>query len=271
MISILVSIFLSFLGIVTAAINDPAYYNSLSSFINKEHNFSKGNGTISVEAASLVYNKRSEYDSYFKDFSFYLFDAFDKLVQLHSLLKDAELASATGDRLYLYNYIAFNGQDEQVELSSSSAFKQEVCKFLDINSLNDTSTLSASSGNADLSLFYQQIQIEDCGKSKNIARDSTSCDGSHAPNAGNCQALADDLEYNHGGDVFSDSPRSYCLAGCCVSWSAPISATGDWLSAKAGWCIQQCVNAGLSCEIFGVVYANKTLDFCLSYRADGCT
>ncbi|KAK6454471.1 uncharacterized protein RJT20DRAFT_136829 [Scheffersomyces xylosifermentans] len=269
-ISTLCLIHLAFLGIANAASIQVAYEDELKSFILKEAVYTAGNGTISIEPASVGNSKRGVYDAYFKDFSFYSYDSFHKLQKLQTLLGKAESLDATGDRLFLYNYIAFNAQDKMVELSYTADFKDEVCDFLAFNNLNDTSLLAASSRNSELSLFYKNFPIEVCSKATVLKRDSTGCDDRHAPNTGDCQNLVNDLENNHRGDVYQE-PRSYCIGKCCISWSLTYPLNGDFLSGKAGWCINQCVRGGLSCEIFGVAYANTSLDICLSNRANGCT
>ncbi|ABN68080.2 repeat protein 1 [Scheffersomyces stipitis CBS 6054] len=143
------------------AVMTTSYSKAIGLFTSGTASFAKNSGVIRVGSRDAP---RDGINPYFVPLNFYSFDNYSKLKAISSILNAAVEAGATGDILYLYNYIAFNGEEGNVALTNyTSNFKDEVCLFLKTYEANSTLELSETTADKKLSTYYKNFPVGDCG------------------------------------------------------------------------------------------------------------
>lgn len=134
------------------------YQEAMFLFTKSYTSFGYHSGIIKVPVESTIF----EFSPYFKELHFHLYDNYVKLIALKAILRAATTAKATGDILYLYNYIALNGLLDNMSLNYKSNFKQEVCYYLNSPDALSIHELEASATDRLLSKFYSEFPVQDC-------------------------------------------------------------------------------------------------------------
>ncbi|KAK6454468.1 uncharacterized protein RJT20DRAFT_136830 [Scheffersomyces xylosifermentans] len=142
------------------AVMTTSYSEALRMFTNGTASFAKNSGAVRVGSRDAP---RDGITPYFLPLNFYSFENFSKLQAMSSILTAAVEAKATGDILYLYNYIAYDGEDAHMGLSNyTSDFRDEVCLFLKTYQSNSTLELSDTTADSTLSIYYRDFPVGDC-------------------------------------------------------------------------------------------------------------
>ena len=98
------------------SVKTASYSDELSLFASGNSYFPLDSGIIKFDSIEIPFDGIG---GYFRSIDSFLFDRFSKLKVLSKILRAAVEAKATGDILYLYNFIAFNGQDRSMTLDLS--------------------------------------------------------------------------------------------------------------------------------------------------------
>ena len=145
------------------SVKTASYSDELSLFASGNSYFPLDSGIIKFDSIEIPFDGIG---GYFRSIDSFLFDRFSKLKVLSKILRAAVEAKATGDILYLYNFIAFNGQDRSMTLDYTSNFKDEVCLFLCKYDTNSTTELSETTADSRLSAYYKNFPVEECEYSR---------------------------------------------------------------------------------------------------------
>ncbi|KAK6454470.1 uncharacterized protein RJT20DRAFT_58715 [Scheffersomyces xylosifermentans] len=157
--------FLIFFSLVSVyAQNGRGYQEAMFLFTKGYTSFGNHSGIIEIPSES--FDTKPFESPYFKEVNFYSYDSNIKLIALKAILRAATAVNATGDILYLYNYIVFNGQSDCMTLDYSSEFSKEVCYYLNAAKSLSIKELQASTTDKLLAAFYKDFPVEKCRLSK---------------------------------------------------------------------------------------------------------
>ncbi|EEB07827.1 hypothetical protein SJAG_02944 [Schizosaccharomyces japonicus yFS275] len=235
---------------------------------------SGGEGQVTLSSLSglstLSNLAKRDAEPYFKELDMFSFDNYEKLTKVKNMLAHAQSNEMLGDALYLYNFMNRNGHSKGITLNDSSEFVTETCKLLSSYGLNNTDILASTASSSFLVDFYKNFDVSVCDINQLTKRyNYFSCDANnHVTSSDACWKLHANIA-DHGS--FPNSPRSYCVDVCCMSWSAPATFDAHWAQIHLSECIFQCITPSGSCQIREAVYYDKRFSFCVSNRANGCT
>ncbi|KAK9376333.1 uncharacterized protein V1513DRAFT_375881 [Lipomyces chichibuensis] len=208
-----------------------------------------------------------------KSLSFYTGDNFSKNKNIVDMMLLAFDNGAYGDVLYLYELTAYNGYTTSISLQRDSDYSVDVASYIaNSKGLLSWDLLSGTSTNGLLRQYYTDMsKLNHTTTTRRLMkRQGVTCSNSHTITQNQSMSLYQYLSF-YGLNNAATSPRSICYRNACVSWSASANFTWNKAAGTEKTVFTVCTAAQFSGEYRGVALGNKTVDFCVSNRANGCT
>lgn len=195
-------------------------------------------------------------------------DNFAALEAIADLAQVAMTNGMWGDVVYLFNAFTMNAYSRHLVVSSDQmrhGLLQAVMgddevhpniNLIDLYASTSTSIQLANAFNA-----LKTVTVE-------VKRGNPTCDGKHAANKGECEHLADEVQFM--ASIRRGGGRNKCNGSCCISWSVNATFRMSELYDGAHRCLEACGEYSVSCRILGVDLGGTLVNQCLSNRANGC-
>lgn len=255
---------------VTAAAKNLDYAGSI-------HALSEGNVEMQGNAGGEVWFKVTGFapdklPHIQPDVGLYTMDNLESLKTVASLGQVAAKEGRWGDVVYLHNVFSMNAHADYAKASSTQMRDGLLVAVTKADKSGIDSDL--------IDLYVKTSSSPSLAEAFNALRTTpaalitprsiqTICSNAHKAATSACRNLAESIHFN--GSVQTGGPRSICIGGCCVSWSANATFQVENLYFAADNCIRVCGSATVSCQARGVSLQGTIVDECISNRADGCT